>query len=84
MPISSLQYLETLETGAILISFLVADRYKSAMRNPFNPGSGVPPPYLAGRENHLKTFERALESIDDGHIENMIVHRLEGPGRRCS
>ncbi|MHB8566788.1 MAG: AAA family ATPase [Nitrososphaerales archaeon] len=59
----------------------VADRYKSAMRNPFNPGSGVPPPYLAGRENHLKTFERALESIDDGHIENMIVHGLRGTGK---
>jgi hypothetical protein len=51
------------------------------MRNPFNPGSGVPPPYLAGRERHLEAFERALESIEDGHVENMIVHGLRGTGK---
>jgi len=28
------------------------------MKNPFNPGSGVPPPYLAGREEHLDRFKQ--------------------------
>ncbi len=49
--------------------------------NPFNPGSGVPPPYLAGRESHLRTFEKILKSIEDGHIENVIVHGLRGTGK---
>lgn len=49
--------------------------------NPFNPGSGVPPRYLAGRESHLKTFEKILESIEDGHIENVIVYGLRGTGK---
>lgn len=49
--------------------------------NPFNPGSGVPPPYLAGRESHLKTFSKILESIKGGHIENVIVYGLRGTGK---
>jgi len=51
------------------------------MKNPFNPGSGVPPPYLAGRENHLKAFQKILESISDGHIENVILYGLRGTGK---
>ncbi len=50
-------------------------------RNPFNPGSGVPPPYLAGREDQLSTFGKVLESIEDGHVENVIVHGLRGTGK---
>lgn len=50
-------------------------------RNPFNPGSGVPPPYLAGREGQLGTFNKVLDSIEDGHVENVIVHGLRGTGK---
>ena len=50
-------------------------------RNPFNPGSGVPPPYLAGREVQLNTFSKVLDSIEDGHVENVIVHGLRGTGK---
>ncbi len=49
--------------------------------NPFNPGSGVPPPYLAGRESHLARFHKVLDSIEDGHVENVIVHGLRGTGK---
>jgi len=51
------------------------------MNNPFNPGSGTPPPYLAGREIHLNTFEKMLDSIEDGHIENLILSGLRGTGK---
>lgn len=51
------------------------------MDNPFNPGSGVPPPYLAGREKHLQTFELMLRNIDQGKIENLIVYGLRGTGK---
>ena len=50
-------------------------------RNPFNPGSGVPPPYLAGRQDQLSTFGKVLDSIEDGHVENVIVHGLRGTGK---
>lgn len=51
------------------------------MKNPFNPGSGALPPYLAGRETHISRFEKILESIEDGHSENAIVHGLRGTGK---
>jgi len=50
-------------------------------RNPFNPGSGVPPPYLAGRKAHIKTFDSMLSSVEDGHIENLVAHGLRGTGK---
>lgn len=51
------------------------------MKNPFNPGSGSFPPYLAGRETHLSRFEKILDSIEDGHSENVIIHGLRGTGK---
>jgi hypothetical protein len=51
------------------------------MRNPFNPGSGAPPPYLAGREEQIKKFDRLLESVKDGHIENALIYGLRGTGK---
>ncbi|MGI0073187.1 MAG: AAA family ATPase [Nitrosotalea sp.] len=51
------------------------------MNNPFNPGSGAPPPYLAGRQEHLARFEQMLKSINDGHVENLIVYGLRGTGK---
>jgi hypothetical protein len=51
------------------------------MKNPFNPGSGAPPPYLAGREGQIKRFDNLLESVKDGHIENAVVCGLRGTGK---
>jgi hypothetical protein len=50
-------------------------------RNPFNPGSGATPPYLAEREPHLNVFKNALASIEGGHVENIIVHGIRGTGK---
>ncbi|MFZ1076772.1 MAG: AAA family ATPase [Nitrosotalea sp.] len=53
----------------------------STPNNPFNPGSGVPPPYLAGREKHLEKFAQMLNRIKEGQIENLIVYGLRGTGK---
>lgn len=45
--------------------------------NPFKPGSGTPPPYLAGREEQQKLFENALQTIKAGDVHTAIV--LYGP-----
>ncbi len=50
-------------------------------QNPFNPGSGSPPPYLAGRENELATFKRNLKLIVKGQIHNIILTGLRGTGK---
>jgi hypothetical protein len=51
------------------------------MRNPFNPGSGVPPPYLAGRDSEIERFGKVLDSIEEEHVENVIVYGLRGTGK---
>lgn len=49
--------------------------------NPFNPGSGTPPPFLAGRDQELATFEDILESITKGRSTNVILTGLRGTGK---
>lgn len=49
--------------------------------NPFNPGSGVPPPFLAGRDQEIATFEGILESITKGKLTNVILTGLRGTGK---
>ena len=49
--------------------------------NPFNPGSGVMPPHLAGREIQIESFEKMLDNIEDGQIENLLVSGLRGTGK---
>jgi hypothetical protein len=39
------------------------------MKIPFNPGSGAPPPYLAGREEQIKKFDSLLENVKNGAID---------------
>lgn len=48
-------------------------------RNPFRPGAGHPPPYLAGREAQKQEFAKLLnqESI----LENLIFTGLRGIGK---
>lgn len=51
------------------------------MDNPFNPGSGSTPPFLAGRDKELTLFERTLESIRKGKNENIVLTGLRGTGK---
>ena len=49
-------------------------------RNPFYPGVGARPPYLAGRETHLRLFERALLDYPEKRT-NVRVTGLRGVGK---
>lgn len=48
-------------------------------KNPFRPGAGHMPPYLAGRETEMKEFERLLGQ--DTILENLILTGLRGVGK---
>src|SRR5690606_23980210 len=60
-------------------------RCKSAMsqrrtfRNPFRPGAGHPPPYLAGREHEKEEFRRLL--TQDVVMDNLVLTGLRGVGK---
>ncbi len=47
--------------------------------NPFRPGAGHMPPYLAGREQERDEFERLLQQ--DIVLENLILTGLRGVGK---
>jgi hypothetical protein len=47
--------------------------------NPFRPGAGHMPPYLAGRKEEEGTFKRLLEQ--DRILKNMILTGLRGVGK---
>lgn len=51
----------------------------SEFRNPFTPGAGHQPPYLAGRESERKEFLRLLEQ--DTIFDNMLLTGLRGVGK---
>ena len=48
-------------------------------RNPFRPGAGHMPPYLAGRETELHEFGRLLNQ--DPILQNLILTGLRGIGK---
>ena len=48
-------------------------------KNPYRPGAGHMPPYLAGREAETGEFERLLEQ--EVILENMILTGLRGVGK---
>ncbi len=50
------------------------------MRNPFTPGAGYPPPYLAGRDEVLAAFERHLES-STRVPKHFVLTGLRGTGK---
>lgn len=52
---------------------------ENRFRNPFRPGAGHMPPYLAGREEEREQFGRLLEQTDI--LENMILTGLRGVGK---
>ena len=49
--------------------------------NPFRPGAGHAPPWLAGRTKEQQEFERLLGQAPV--FENLIITGLRGVGRRC-
>ncbi len=48
-------------------------------KNPFRPGAGHPPPYLAGREGEFQEFNRLLSQ--EIILENMVLTGLRGTGK---
>lgn len=49
--------------------------------NPFTPGSGLDPPYLAGREKELRAFDDMLRNVARGKVNNMVLYGLRGVGK---
>jgi hypothetical protein len=49
------------------------------IRNPFRPGAGHMPPYLAGRRHETEEFERLLRQ--DVILENLVLTGLRGVGK---
>lgn len=47
--------------------------------NPFRPGAGHKPPFLAGREEETEDFKRLLKQ--DVILENMVLTGLRGTGK---
>lgn len=47
--------------------------------NPFRPGAGHPPPYLAGRSTEIREFERLLEQ--PVILTNLVLTGLRGVGK---
>ena len=48
--------------------------------NPFRPGAGHLPPYLAGREQEIEQFEKLLDQ-DDAILQNPLLTGLRGVGK---
>lgn len=68
--------------GAIYIMCIyhILDRM-SNHPNPFRPGSGTMPPFLAGRDYHFDVFKRMLEDASSGYSSNMLLVGLRGVGK---
>ena len=50
--------------------------------NPYTPGEGVPPRYLAGRENTIREAEEILDYIANGYFARSVVYYgLRGVGK---
>ena len=52
---------------------------RSKFENPFRPGAGHKPPYLAGRELETNEFLKLL--TQDTILENMVLTGLRGVGK---
>lgn len=50
-----------------------------SLKNPFRPGAGHMPPYLAGRETEQTEFNRLLGQ--DTILENLVITGLRGVGK---
>jgi len=52
---------------------------KTIFSNPFQPGAGHPPPYLAGRESEKEEFKKLLQQ--ETVLKNVILTGLRGLGK---
>ena len=52
-------------------------------RNPFKPGNGLRPPYLAGRENEQSRLREILADMADGEppAADMLMYGPRGMGK---
>ncbi len=50
-----------------------------AIENPFKPGAGHPPPFLAGREAQIEEFRNHLRQ--EQILKNVILTGLRGTGK---
>lgn len=55
------------------------DNTSQSFRNPFKPGAGHMPPYLAGRKKEELEFKRLLQQ--DTILENLVITGLRGVGK---
>ena len=50
--------------------------------NPYTPGAGRKPPYLAGRDKDLDDFASLIDVLGDGGAErSLIFYGLRGVGK---
>lgn len=50
--------------------------------NPYSPGSGLPPPYLVGRQAEIDAFDLVVARSRAGlHSRGMVLHGLRGVGK---
>ena len=56
-----------------------AEEAQQEFQNPFRPGAGHMPPYLAGRQHERMEFERLL--AQDEILENLVLTGLRGIGK---
>jgi len=52
---------------------------EQSFQNPFRPGAGHPPPYLAGREKEKQSFKKLLKQTVI--LENLVLTGLRGVGK---
>ncbi len=49
--------------------------------NPFKPGAGLYPPYMAGRDEEVDRFLQLLRGLKVGRMENILMYGLRGVGK---
>lgn len=53
-----------------------------SIRNPYSPGAGTPPPYLAGREGLLDVFATVIGRAQIGNaVQPPVLSGLRGVGK---
>jgi hypothetical protein len=60
-------------------SIIKQEKRVKKFTNPFRPGAGHMPPYLAGRENEIQEFNNLLSQ--DTVLKNLVLTGLRGLGK---
>ena len=55
-------------------------RKEKRIQNPFRPGNGIMPPYLAGREEIIEGFEKSLDTAFS-LPQNLVITGVRGTGK---